>query len=158
MCASPPATRRSDPKCVALREHATLNPHPEQVTDALFQTHPFFDPRDLVQVKYEMLRRVLIDQQPVGATAAAFGFSRVALYQLRKRFAAEGFAGLLPQRKGPRHSHKLSETVVTFVLDTLKAEPALRVAELQQRVAQRFGLAVHPRSIERALNRRRKKG
>jgi hypothetical protein len=47
------ATARSDPKGESLREHATLNSHPEQVTDALFQTAPFFDPRDLVQVKYE---------------------------------------------------------------------------------------------------------
>jgi transposase len=155
---STPATMRSDPKREALREHATLNPHPEQVIDVLFQTQPFFDPRDLVQVKYEMLRRVLIDHQPAGATAAAFGFSRETLYQLRKRFAAEGLAGLLPQRKGPRRSHKLSDEVVVFLLDTLKAEPGLRVAELQQRIAQRFGLAVHPRSIERALTRHRKKG
>jgi transposase len=151
-------TARSDPKCEALREHAALNPHPEQVTDALFQTHPFFDPRDLVQVKYEMLRRVTIEGQPVGATAAAFGFSRVTLYQLRKRFEAEGLAGLLPQRKGPRRSHKLSDDVLTFVLETLKAEPSLRVGDLQQRVAQRFGLSIHPRSLERALTRHRKKG
>jgi transposase len=151
------ATVRSDPKCQALREHATLNPHPEQVTDALFQTQPFFDPRDLVQVKYEMLRRVIIEGQPVGATAAAFGFSRVTLYQLRKRFEAEGLGGLLPQRKGPQRGHKLSEEVLTFVLQTLDAEPKLRTADVQQRVAQRFGLSVHPRSIERALARHRKK-
>ena len=151
-------TMWSDPKCDVLREYATLNPHPEQVTDALFQTHPFFDPRDLIQVKYEMLRRVILDGQPVGATAVAFGFSRVTLYHLRKRFEAAGLAGLLPQRKGPRRAHKLSDEVLTFVLETLQAEPALRVADLQQRVAQRFGLSVHPRSIERALTRHRKKG
>jgi transposase len=151
------ATARSDPKCEALREHATLNSHPEQVTDALFRTAPFFDPRDLVQVKYEMLRRVIVEGQPVGATAAAFGFSRVTLYQLRKRFEAEGLAGLLPQRKGPRRAHKLSNEVLTFILRTLEAEPKLRVADLQQRVAQRFRLAVHPRTIERALARQRKK-
>jgi len=152
------ATARSDPKSEALREHAALNPHPEQVTDALFQTQPFFDPRDLVQVKYEMLRRVTVDRQPVGATAAAFGFSRVTLYQLRKRFEAQGLAGLLPQRKGPRRAHKLSDEVLTFVLQTLEAEPKLHTADLQQRIAQRFGLSVHPRSIERALARHRKKG
>jgi transposase len=159
-------TARSDPKCETLREHATLNPHPEQVTDALFQVHPFFDPRDLVQVKYEMLRRVIIDRQPVGTTAAAFGFSRVTLYQLRKRFEAEGLAGLLPQRKGPRRAHiglarraiPMSDDVLAFVLETLKGEPSLRVADLQQRVAQRFGISVHPRSLERALTRHRKKG
>jgi transposase len=100
---------------------------------------------------------VLVEGQPVEATAATFGFSRVTLYQLRKRFAAQGLVGLLPQRKGPQRSHKLSAEVLTFIRQTLEAEPALRVADLPQRVAERFGLSVHLRSIERALARERKK-
>ncbi|MBU0511125.1 MAG: helix-turn-helix domain-containing protein [Chloroflexi bacterium] len=147
----------SDPKCASLHAHATLNSHPEKVTDALFQVHHFFDPRDLLQVKYEMLRRVRIDGWPVGVTATAFGFSRVWLYQLHKRFEIDGLAGLLPQRKGPRRAHKLSDDVLTFVLDTLKAEPGLRTASLPQRVAEEFGISVHLRSIERALTQRQKK-
>jgi transposase len=147
----------SDAKCASLRTHATLNPHPEKVTDALFRVYPFFDPRDLLQVKYEMLRRVMIDGRPVGATATAFGFSREWLYQLRKRFESQGLAGLLPQRKGPRRAHKLSEDVLIFVLETLKAEPDLRTVNLPQRVAKEFGISVHLRSIEKALARRQKK-
>jgi transposase len=149
---------QSDPKCASLRAHASLNPHPEQVSDALFQVHPFFDPRDLVQVKYEMLRRVRVTGQPVGSTAAAFGFSRVRLNQLRKRFEMEGLAGLLPQGKGPRRAHKLTEEVLTFIQERLKAEPEMRTADLPQCVAKQFGISVHLRSIERALVRRRKKG
>jgi transposase len=148
----------TDPKCASLRAHATLNPHPEKVSAALFQAHPFFDPRDLVQVKYEMLHRVTIDGKPVGVTAATFGFSRVRLYQLRKRFEAEGLAGLLPQRKGPRRAHKLSEDVLAFIWATLKSEPELRTVDLPQRVTQQFGISVHLRSIQRALARRQKKG
>ncbi len=148
---------RSDPKCEVLRAHATLNPHPEQVTDALFQTYPFFDARDLVQVKYEMLRRVMVEGQPVGATTAVFGFSRVTLYHLRQRFEAAGLAGLLPQPKGPQRAHKLSDDVVAFVLRLLEAEPALRMVEVPPRVAQQFGRSVHLRTIERALARQRKK-
>lgn len=150
-------TARSDPKCEVLRVTATLHPHPEQVTDPLFQIHPFFDARDLVQVKYEMLRRVLVEGQTVQATAAAFGFSRVTWYHLRQRFGAAGLAGLLPQPKGPQRAHKLSDDVVAFVLHLLEAEPALRMADLPQRVAQQFGRSVHLRSIERALARERKK-
>lgn len=148
----------NDPKCAGLRAHASLNPHPEQVRDVLFQTHAFFDPRDLVQVKYEMLRRVSITGQPVGTTAAAFGFSRVRLAQLRQRFEAEGLTGLLPQSKGPRRAHKLTDAVLDFILETLQAEPEMRTADLPQRVAGQFGLSVHRRSIERALARSRKKG
>jgi transposase len=150
-------TAQGDSKCELLRAHASLNPHPEQVTDALFQIHPFFDARDLVQVRYEMLRRVLVEGQPVGTTAAAFGFTRVTLYHLRQRFAVAGLAGLLPQPKGPRRAHRLSTEVVAFILQILEAEPALRMAELPQRVAQQFGVSVHLRSIERALARERKK-
>jgi transposase len=146
-----------DPKCDSLRQHATLNPHPEQVSDALFQTNLFFDPRDLLQVKYEMLRRVVIDGQPIGTTAAAFGFSRITLSQLRKRFEADGLAGLLPQPKGPRQAHKLSDDILTFILQTLKAEPELRTANLSLRINQHFGISIHLRSIQRALARQRKK-
>ena len=148
----------SDAKSASLRAHAALNPHPEKVSDALFQAHPFFDPRDLVQVRYEMLRRVMIDGQPVGPTATAFGFSRVWLYQLRKRFEGQGLAGLLPQRKGPRRAHKLSDDVLTFIVDTLKSEPELRTVNLPLRVAREFGIRIHLRSIERALVRRQKRG
>ena len=92
----------SDPKCASLRAYGSLNPHPERVSDALFQAYPFFDPRDVVQVKYEMLRRIRVTGQPVGRTASAFGYSRVRLAQLRQRFAEAGMVGLLPQGKGPR--------------------------------------------------------
>ena len=48
-----------DEKLAALRAAHALNPAPETVRDQAFTSgDPFFDPRDLVQVKYEMLRRV----------------------------------------------------------------------------------------------------
>ena len=63
----------------------TLNPHPERVSDLLFQTYVFFDPCDLVQVKYEMLRRVMVEDQPVVITAATFGFSAMTLHHPAQR-------------------------------------------------------------------------
>jgi hypothetical protein len=38
-----------DPKTRTLRQETSLHPHPEQVTDELFSTQEFFDPRDVVQ-------------------------------------------------------------------------------------------------------------
>jgi len=52
----------NDPKAEALREHGVLNPKPEAVRDELFQKYDFFDTRDLLQVKYEMVRRVKKDR------------------------------------------------------------------------------------------------
>ena len=148
---------QSDLKSDHLRKSATLNPHPEQVKDVLFQSHPFFDPRDLVQVKYEMLRRVIVDGQTVGTAAAVFGFSRVRWYQLRQRFASQGLVGLLPQSKGPRQASKLSDEILVFILQTMRTEPELRATEMPVRVLQQFGISVHLSSVERALARSRKK-
>jgi transposase len=147
-----------DAKREALRQQGVLHAHPVDVTDRLFRQHEFFDPRDLLQVKYEMLRRVQVEGLSVTAAAAAFGFSRPAFYQALAAYQRHGLPGLLPQRPGPRHAHKLTDAVLDFVLHHQAKNPALRSAALSGLIEDAFGLTVHPRSLERALARRRKRG
>jgi transposase len=146
-----------DPKTQALRQRGTLNPNPDKVSDPLFATSDFFDPRDLVQVKYEMVRRVRVDGQPVSHSAAAFGFSRPTLYQADAALERGGLAALVPRKPGPRRSHKLDTEVMEFLHELLGEDSSLRPAELARRVRVRFGRTVHPRSVERALARGEKK-
>ncbi|HEY1218465.1 MAG TPA: helix-turn-helix domain containing protein [Bryobacteraceae bacterium] len=150
--------RNSDArKREALRAHGSLNPHPETVTSALFQNSTFFDPVDLVQVKYEMLRRAEAENQPVSRAAREFGFSRPSFYQAQTAFQQSGLSGLIPQKRGPREAHKLTDTVMEFVEQTRGAEPSLHWQVLADRIKQRFGVEVHRRSIERAVARQQKK-
>ncbi len=150
-------TRPPDPKIGALRQRGCLNLHPERVADPLFATADFFDARDRVQVKYEMVRRVRVDGQPVSHSARAFGFSRPSFYQAQAGLAHGGLAALVPQKPGPRRAHKLSPEVVDFLAHARADDPSLRPPELARRVRERFGRTVHPRSVERALARREKK-
>ena len=147
------ARSRSDPKSDALRQQGCLHPHPEKITDELFASGEFFDPHDLLQVKYEMLRRVRVDGHSVSQSAERFGLSRPSYYQAQKAYEKGGLPALLPKKPGPRQAHKLSEEVV----EALTAEPALSPQELVQLVEERFGISVHRRSIERALARQEKK-
>jgi transposase len=151
-------SQSTDAKHQALRESGVLHLRPQDVSDELFRTDEFFDPHDLVQVKYEMLRRVQREGQPVTQVARAFGFSRPSFYQALEAFRQQGLVGLIPKRRGPTKAHKLSEEVLEYIEQQQALEEALRAPELCQRVLQKFGLTVHPRSIERALQRRRKKG
>ena len=146
-----------DPKALALRQQGCLNPHPDQVKDELFRTQVFFDPRDLVQVKYEMLRRVETEGLPVNRSAAAFGFSRPSFYQAQASFQQGGLPALLPQKRGPKQAHKLTADVLAFIRQTRQEDPSLRAAALASRLLDRYGITVHPRSIERALARSQKK-
>lgn len=155
-----PARSRSparDPKVEALRADGALYRRADQVTDPVFATHEFFDPRDLVQVKYEMIRRVEVEAQPVAPTAAAFHFSRPSFYQAQRAFQQRGLAGLLPKKRGPRGGHKLTAEIVAFLKAVQEREPSVRPTDLARRVADRFATTVHPRSIERALARQEKK-
>jgi len=148
----------NDSKTRVLAEHGALNPRAKQVRDPLFQHSEFFDPRDMVLVKYEMLRRVRIEGQSVTQAARAFGFSRVAFYQARAAFRDQGLPGLLPKRRGPKHAHKLTEAVLSFIDQKRAADSNLRASALAAMIRERLGLSVHPRSVERALARRAKKG
>ena len=118
-------SRRTDAKLQALREARALNARPQRVADPLFGEREFFDPRDLVQVKYEMLRRVLTEKRPVTEAATAFGFSRVAFYQTQAAFAEHGLPGLLAKRPGPRGAHKLSAAVVEYLVQQHAADQSL---------------------------------
>ena len=141
----------------ALDQNGTLNAYWEDVGDELFSGSEFFDPRDLLQVKYEMLRCVRQDGVAVSKAAKTFGFSRVSYYQIQHAYDQQGLAGLMPRPRGPRHAHKLTAEVMTFI-SACNEKGSLSAAELATRIQQRFGLSVHPRSIERALLRQRKKG
>jgi len=146
-----------DPKSQALRQRDSLNPHPEKVADPLFTTSDFFDARDLVQVKYEMVRRVQVDHRPVSSSATAFGFSRPSFYQAQARLESGGLATLVPQRPGPRRRHKLDAEVMTFLQKLRSEDPSLRPPDLVGHILERFGRRVHVRSIERAFVRQEKK-
>jgi len=148
-------TRRDDGKTRALAASRTLNPRPEKVTDPAFAPGSFFDPADLIQVKYEMVRRSEIDGMPVATAAAAFGFSRQSLYTAKSVLAEQGLAGLVPARPGPKGGHKLTEEAVDLLEELLAADATLRPAGLAAALRQRTGISVHPRSAERALSRRR---
>ena len=154
MTAAPREDKESE-----LRRHHALNPRPQAVRDPTFTSgNPFFDARDLVQVKYEMLRRVRQEGQAVSQAATDFGFSRPSFYEAQAVFEAAGLPGLLPQRPGPKRAHKLSEEVVDRLQEALASDPSLNSARLAALLEEERGLRVHPRSVERALARRRKRG
>ncbi|WP_300614036.1 helix-turn-helix domain-containing protein [Trebonia sp.] len=149
--------RRRDPKEESLAAARCLNPHPEQVTDPEFLSSNFFDARDAVQVKYEMVRKAGAGGVPVTEAAAAFGYSRPAYYAAAAALESSGIEGLVPARPGPRGAHKLTDEICAWAERQLAADPALRPAQLAGPVQDEFGVRAHPRSIERALARYRER-
>lgn len=141
-----------------LKERGTLNPKPDKVTDPLFLEEEFFDPYDLVQVKYEMLRKVEKEGKSVTEAASAYGFSRLSFYRIQDFFKQYGLESLIPKQRGPKEAYKLSEKVMQFVDSEVSKDKTLKARRLKPLIEKKFGITIHTRSIERALNRRKKKG
>lgn len=147
----------SKKKKESLKKNGTLNPHPERISDDGFLEGHFFDPNDLLQVKYEMIRKVEQENFSVTKTTSMFGFSRPSFYRLQETFQKDGLSGLFPKKKGPQDAHKLSAEIMDFLHIEIEKDKSLKARSLKKIIEKRFGLIVHIRSIERALSRRKKK-
>ena len=133
----------------ALTEAGLLHPNPDGVFAPLFTGGSgFFLASDKVQVKYEMLRARLVESVPVAEAAAAHGYSRAAFYLVAVAFEQSGMAGLVDERRGRRGPIKLRPEIVDFIrADT---GSGAQIAEL---VADRFGVRLHRRTVERVRGR-----
>ena len=93
---------KRDPKEEALARDGVLNPRSEAVLDPLFVDNPFFDPRDLVQVRYEMVRHHQADGQSIRDAADGFGVSRPIFTKPRALWPTKASVDCFRSSAGPR--------------------------------------------------------
>ena len=147
----PAKSDRRQAKIRALVEEGTLNPAPEKLQDPKFLDGEFFDPRDIVQVKYEMLRRVSVEKASVTGATVEYGVSRPTYYQTKASFGEAGIAGLVPRKRGPRGPHKARGAVLEFIREQRVEGEPIRARQLAEQIRGKFDLDIHPRTIERAV-------
>lgn len=148
--------KKPEQKLLELKRTGTLNPYPAAISDALFRENPFFDRKDLLQVRYEMLRRHRVEGLSIVEAAASFAVSRPTFYQAQTAFDRAGLTGLMPRQRGPRAGHKLSGEVIEHVRNLKISSPGLTTIECVKAIKEKFGFTVHRRSLERALRDKKK--
>ena len=140
----------TDTKTERLRQSGTLNPRPHGITDPLFQDSPFFDPHDLLQVRYEMVRCIARDIS-LKQAAVRFGLSVPTCVRANRAFREAGLQGLIPQRRGPRGAHKITPEIIAFVHRYMAEHGPLGSRRLVPLIEARFGVRIHPRGLDKAL-------
>jgi transposase len=145
----------SEKKMKSLIDNGSFNRNAESVSNHLFKTNPYFDPQDLVQVKYEMLRSVKNEGCNVADASRQFGFSRTAYYKIEKRFHEAGVEGLCAQKTGPKSPAKITQEIVELA-DSLRTErPGITNDEIVAEIGAQTGVAIHKRSLQRALSKKK---
>ena len=141
--------RRKSSKRQFLQAARAWNDRARLVQSPLFQQSDFFDPRDKVQVKYEMLRAALVDGVTVSEASRQFGYSRESFYTAVELFRDQGILALADAKRGPRQPRKLTPKVQRFLMREMENDPSLSGRELAERIAERLAVNVHHRSVER---------
>ena len=132
-----------------LRKNGSFNHRDDTVTAELFKNSYFFDAHDLVQVKYEMLRSVEKDRREVASASASFGFSRVSYYQIKKEFDESGIAGLVPKKRGPKGSRKISPSDIEYARGLVDTHTKSQIVAL---LKNNRGIEISKRTLERQLS------
>jgi len=153
-----PAESDRQAKRNALQATGTFNVRSAQVRHTSFQQSEFFDAEDLLQLKYETLRALEAEGYSIARAATEFGLSRPTIYQTQQQFQEQGLQGLLPQKRGPKNPRKLTAEIRQHLQELVAAEPELKAPELTVRLRRRFKVKVHPRTIEKALKSKAKRG
>src|ERR1700681_2210851 len=140
--------KKPDLKLLELKSTGTLNPQPGAVSDALFRENPFFDSKDLLQVRYEMLRRHRMEGTAIINVVSAFGVSRPTFYHAQTAFERGGLTGLVPKQRGPKEGHKLSGAIIEHIQALKASTPSITTTECVKAVRSTFGITIHRRSLE----------
>ena len=138
-----------------LKENGTYNRMHANVTAPCFQSGEFFDSRDLVQVKYELLRSISSGECNVTQASKLFGMSREAIYKNKAAYETGGIQALIPKKTGPKSAHKLTEKGRRFIDSYIADHPTASAAEANARMREKTGISVHTRTIERYLSKKR---
>ena len=132
-----------------LKRAKCLNLEPERVQDPNFiQQTDFFDPKDIVQVKYEFLRRCEVEKKEVASTCHDFGFSRTTYYNVQRAFYNGGLPQLMGKPRGRQKPIKLTETVLGFLIAEKARNNNLAAKEMAKRLKERHQVDLTERMIQ----------
>ena len=143
-------------KIRTLIENGSFNKSADSVNNSIFRSNPYFDPHDLVQVKYEMLRAVKTDGLNVSDASKQFGFSRTAYYKIEKRFSDAGVDGLCTQKTGPKFPSKITSDVEEYVAQLKEDNPDITNDDIIEKIKSEKGVSIHKRSLQRAQAKKKR--
>jgi hypothetical protein len=155
-----------------LEKEGLLNQKPERISPSLFADNDFFDPLDLTQVRYEMLRSARIEKipvatqvryemlrsariekTPVAKACKLFGFSREYFYRLERNFMAHGLVSLLGSPKGRRPLIAINQEIVNFIVHRRIDNPNLSGDDLRKEILKLYKIDCSRRTVERVIER-----
>jgi transposase len=136
-----------------LKNEGLLNSKPQRVSHPLFETLDFFDPFDLPQVRYEMIRSARVEKMSVLEACQLFGFSREYFYKLERAFMSRGYIAMLGSTMGRRPIIALNQEIINFIAHQKIEQPGVSGEKLRQQIQRLYKVDCSRRTVERIVEK-----
>ena len=141
-----------------LKSTHTFNPNYDKINDPTFASSDVLDTRDLLQVRYEMVRSVRIDKDSPKDVASRFGVSEATLRRHIRDLRDGGMIALVPDIRGPKGQHSLNDEEIQYIESYLVKHPDASGGQVHSALVQEKQSEVSKRTIERYLASKKENG
>lgn len=138
-----------------LLTNGTFNKNHAKVTKANFRNGGFYDPMDIVQVRYEMIRDADVSTGTIEQVSNEYGYSRASYYHIRDNFENGGMAALIPDKTGPREPRKFTDEIQEYVNDYIGRNPSASSSQIADEIESSKGVTVSKRTVERFRHKKK---
>ena len=145
-------------KLSRLKESNTFNAKSDKVSAQIFADNKLMDPQDLLQVRYEMVRAIELDNKPVNEICAEYGVSASTARRYLDDLRKGGLIALVPEPKGPSGPTKLTKEAVRFIEDYPKDSPRASGGKIHNALEAKLHLGISKRTVERYLSKKEQGG
>lgn len=134
-----------------LRSSNTYNSKSSRVNAPCFADNEMMDPHDLLQVRYEMVRAIELDNKSIKDTCSEFGVSASTARRYVRDLKEGGLIALVPEKKGPAGPTRLSKEAAEFIDNYLKEFPKASGGKVHRALETKLHTGVSKRTVERYL-------
>jgi len=132
-----------------LIKNGTFNKNHEKVKREGFIEGGFYDPMDIVQVRYEMIKDVDNSGKTIEQISSEYGYSRASYYHIKDNFDKGGMTALIPEKTGPKEARKLTSDLQDYIKEYTQRDPKASSSKIAEEIESVKGVTVSKRTVER---------
>jgi len=138
-----------------LMKNGTYNKNHSKVKKEKFQEGGFYDPMDIVQVRYEMIKEAGDGGKAIEQVTGEYGYSRASYYHIKGDFDNGGMIALVPEKTGPRSPSKLTGDLQEYIANYVEGNPRASSSQIAMAIEQDKGVTVNKRTVERFRSKKK---
>lgn len=135
--------------------NGSFNKNYSKVKKAKFLEDSFYDPMDIIQIKYELIQDAKDARGGIEKITSDYGYTRASYYLIKAAFEKGGLAALAPGKTGPKTPYKLTLERQEHIERYISENPSANSAEVVADLLGSKGIKISKRTVERY--RRKKK-